>query len=196
KKNKQKPDHTGGKSPEHSKSERSKKPHPEKSETKQKEKNDQQQPSETGTEKVLHNKKEEHSSSHSSQVVNRKSVNDEPELLHDGKVKEKPQSDQSDEDDSFEKFLNRLPEPDEEQDQSPVHDNGILSYSSQTLQVKSGKDRPLTDGKTQWVIGDVTDYSSVSDLHHNILVTRNDMMRNQWMNAPPGQPPKAASLFS
>ncbi|ARI78311.1 hypothetical protein [Halobacillus mangrovi] len=191
--NRQKPDPSGGKRPEHPKSDKVKKSHPKENKTALKE--HKQKPAEKAQEKVIHNKQEEHSSGDSSPQVKRKS--DQTESDHQvNSAKDRPEADK--EKDVFNQFLNHLPKPnpDEQPIEPPVQDEGILLSSSQTSQGKTGKDRPSFDGKTFWIVGDIAGHSSSSDLHHNILVTRNDMMRTQWMNAPPGLPPKHASLFS
>ncbi|MGI8314898.1 hypothetical protein [Halobacillus mangrovi] len=191
--NKQKPDPSGGNSPEHSKSDKGKKSHLKKSEPGQK--RHKPKPAEKAQEKVIHNKQEEHSSGDSSQQMKRKSDQSESEH-HVNTVEDRPEADK--EKDVFKQFLNHLPKPNpaEQPNEPPVHDEGILLSSSQTSQGKNGKDRPSFDGKTFWIVGDITGHSSSSDLHHDILGTRNKMMRTQWMNAPPGMPPKHASLFS
>ncbi|MBA2176503.1 hypothetical protein H0266_16510 [Halobacillus locisalis] len=83
----------------------------------------------------------------------------------------------------------RLPTP------QPVKDGITFSYSSQKAGSKSGKDRSFSHDTTVWTAVNMIGSSGGQDLRY-ILVSRHHMLRSQWMNAPPEQPPKMSPLFS
>ena len=107
---------------------------------------------------------------------------DEAQFTKEAKVRKKP-------------VQKPLPTPERPPAPQPVEDGVTFSYSPQKTGSKSGKDRAFSQDTTVWTAVNMTLSSGGQDLRY-ILVSRHHMLRNQWMNAPPGQPPKMSPLFS
>ncbi|WLR47740.1 hypothetical protein LC065_00005 [Halobacillus litoralis] len=97
---------------------------------------------------------------------------------------------------SVKNILLDLPPPVEDPTgKKPIRNEGVLQHSSLSLHGKTGKDRSQGDSAYQWFLGDLYIYVSESAENHTEMVLRHHRLRTQWMNAPPGEPPKRASLF-
>lgn len=72
----------------------------------------------------------------------------------------------------------------------PLEDGAILSMTSLQTVGKTVKDRSTNDSHASVVIGHLSDREVSHELHARMIPPRTHLLRNQWMNAPPGKPPK------
>ncbi|MCA0970538.1 hypothetical protein LCM20_08070 [Halobacillus litoralis] len=76
----------------------------------------------------------------------------------------------------------------------PIEEGVIIPTSPQKTLGKTGKDRTSADGPINWHFVQTSDTPAQPSLHH-VMASRYQMFRNQWMNAPPGEPPRTSPLF-
>ncbi|MBN9656518.1 hypothetical protein J0K78_19805 [Halobacillus sp. GSS1] len=149
------------------------------------------------TKKTIKAKKKKHQEEDKKVVVN---------SSHSGKVKDKSTSlkeyekalhNRKDERSrSVRNILLNVPPPAEDPTgRKPLQEEGVLQPSSISLQGKTGKDRSQGDSIFQWLLGDLYLHVYESAENHTEIVLRHHRLRTQWMNAPPGEPPKRTSLF-